>query len=165
MTDVPLYLLEAEFTGITAGADEPDFDDEKAAAMMAQIFALGEKRIQELAAHRLTPKRYGAYYLPHCSLGYGSDFYHHANYALMKEKFPWLGLDSDGGILGDKIIEDSGARDLEQYLARIPDTSWDEFLAHADLMRENGEIDPDATQELVQQEEARWMEGLAGVLH
>ena len=157
MNDFPLYLLEANWdsSGLTAGADDDNLSPEDAERIINNVFNLGWERIQQLSKEGLKERRDGGLYLPYCHIGYGSVFTEKANWSIIKEDFPWLGIKSDGEVLGYGVIPEGS--DLERYLARVPDDSWNEFMDVLKRLRSEHELDSDATQELVQAEEWRWM--------
>ena len=164
MTDLSQYLLETDYEGTTAGADEPDFDSDRLKDITLNVINIGLRRIQQLDALKFEPHRDGCYYLPYCHIGYGHDFVDEANHKIMSEKYPWLGLRSDGEIFG---MSELGHREaFEKYLAKIPDEQWSGFLEDLQHLKQNIELDSDAAQELEQLEAARWMkeEGPAALI-
>jgi hypothetical protein len=157
--NLPLYLVEAEWegSGLTAGADEDNFSPEDAERIIQNVFNLGWERIRQMNAAGMKEHRDGGFYMPHCSISYGSGFAEEANYNIVKEEMPWLGIQSNGEVLGRGVIpEDS---DLERYLAKVSDEDWEKFIDSLNLLNGDGygQLDSDATQELVQAEEWRWM--------
>ena len=154
------YRRPAEIKPIlTGGEDEGDdfenLSDEQLLQMATEVFLIGHVRKENLDKV-LSSNSSGDYIVPHASTGQYADFYDQANFKYLQKKYPWL-HEVNGGIGIDDDKAEQEHESLEKFLAKIPDSDWEDFLTDMQGLEDYPSLDDDLASELEMEEQGRWM--------